>query len=74
LERFRVIDLDDTPVDFNGEDGDSQTLSYSYLFRKHWKLSFEATRFFSRHQARLHFNEQVAVKEKQLTASVRYYF
>ena len=74
LERFRVIDLDDTPVDFNGESGDSQTLNYSYLFRKHWKLSFEATRFFSRHQARLHFDEKVAAKENQLTASVRYYF
>lgn len=74
LELFRVVDVDGNFFDLNAEDGDSQTLSYSYLFRKHWKLSLEATRFFSRHDARIHFDEEVARTGHQLTASLRYYF
>ncbi len=74
LEYFRVIDLDDQAFDLNREDGDSQTLSYSYLLRNNWKLSLEGTRFFSDHEARTHFDEEQRRTEYQLLTSLRFYF
>ena len=74
LEYFRVIDLDGHPWDLNAEDGDSQTVSYSYLFRNSWKLSVEGTRLFSDHEARAHFDEKERRTEHQLLASLRFYF
>ena len=73
LETFRVTDLDNRSFDYNGEDGNSQTLGYSYLFDNRWKFSIEAVRFSSDHQARLHFGEETTQTEKQLTASLRYH-
>lgn len=74
LEYFRVIDEDGHPWDLNGEDGDSQTISYSYLFGKAWKLSMEATRLFSDYKARQHFGEGERSEERQFLMSLRYYF
>lgn len=74
VEYFRVIDLDGNDFDLNREDGDSQTLSYSRLFGRGWKLSLEATRFFSDYAARRHFGEQERRSEHELLVSLRYYF
>ena len=74
VEYFRVVDLDGNTFDLNGEDGNSQTLSYSYLFRESWKLSLEGTRFFSDYTARSHFGEEERRTELQLLASLRFYF
>ncbi len=74
VELFRVIDLDGHFFDLNAEDGDSQTISYSYLFRKRWKLSLEGTRFFSDYRARSHFAERERRTENLLLASLRLYF
>jgi hypothetical protein len=74
FDYFRVRDRDNRPFDYNGERGNSQTISYSYLFNRGWKLSLEGTRFFSDYKARTHFAEEKRRTENQLTASVRYYF
>lgn len=74
IEYFRVIDVDGNFFDLNREDGDSQTISYSRLFGKGWKLSAEATRFFSDHAARRHFGEKERRSEHELLLSLRYYF
>ncbi len=74
LEYFKVIDLDGRFFDLNREDGDSQTLSYSYLAGNSWKLSLEAVRLFSDHAARQHFDEKERRTELQLLTSLRFYF
>lgn len=74
IEYFRIIDKDGNDFDLNREDGDSQTLSYSRLFGRGWKLSLEATRFFSDHAARRHFGEQERRTEHEVLVSLRYYF
>lgn len=74
VEYFRVIDRDGHDFDLNAEDGDSQTLSYSYLFGRRWKLSLETTRFFSDYAARSHFGEKERRLEHQYLASLRFYF
>ncbi|MEZ5559760.1 MAG: hypothetical protein R3E86_14610 [Pseudomonadales bacterium] len=73
-EYFRVIDQDHSAFDLNREDGDSQTLSYSLLFREGWKVSLEAIRFFSDYAARRHFGERERRAEHELLLSLRYYF
>ncbi|MCZ6659718.1 MAG: hypothetical protein O7C67_20725 [Gammaproteobacteria bacterium] len=60
--------------DYNDELGNSQTVSYSYLFGDSWKLSLEATRIWSRQDSRMHFGQNPRLAEKQVLASVRYYF
>jgi hypothetical protein len=74
IEYFKVIDLDGSRWDLNAEDGDAQTLGYSYLFRKNFKLSLEAIRLFSDHAARSHFGEEERRTEHKLLASLRFYF
>ncbi len=73
-DEFRVIDRDTIPFDYNDERGDSQTISYSYLFRQKWKVTIEATRLWSRQASRAHFGEDPRLAENQLLTSVRHYF
>jgi hypothetical protein len=66
--------LDGNTWDLNGENGDSQTLSYSYLIGRSWKFSLEATRLFSDYRGRSHFGERERREEHQLLTSLRFYF
>ena len=67
-------DYNDEDGDYNDEVGNSQTVSYSYLLRDSWKLSLEATRIWSRQDSRVYFGENPRLAEKQVLASVRYFF
>ncbi|QFU76265.1 hypothetical protein EY643_11665 [Halioglobus maricola] len=73
-EYSEVIDLDDTDIDYNDEEGDAWTLAYSYLLPKNWKFSIEGTRRYSNQKSRIYFSEPTRMTEKQLLLSVRYYY
>lgn len=69
-----VIDLDDTDIDYNDEEGDAWTLGYSYLLPKNWKFSIEGTRRYSNQKSRIYFSEPTRITEKQILLSARYYY
>lgn len=74
LEHSRIQDRDSTPQDSNQSTGNSLTLSYAYLLKKSWKLGLEANLHNSQQRRRMYWNEPQNAREKQLTASLKYFF
>ncbi|WDE05900.1 hypothetical protein SG34_002920 [Thalassomonas viridans] len=73
-EEFSVTDNDNTPGDNNNEYGKAMTVNYRYQYQRNWFFSGEFNWIDSNRPARWYIGQPVALTERQLQFSARYFF